>query len=101
MINTFLTLSDEEADEEKLRPILSELENQISNPKCGLAQEEYLIWAISSDVPEAFLNLLFQVGSTELEQRIALLIALFNFNFLPPDVSCNFGSETCNPPKRI
>ncbi|KAL0267099.1 UNVERIFIED_CONTAM: hypothetical protein PYX00_009454 [Menopon gallinae] len=61
MIDTFLTLKDEEADEKKRQPILLELENHISNPKCGLAQEEYLIWAVKSDAPKAFLNLLFQM----------------------------------------
>lgn len=62
MADTFLIVKNKETTPDKVQPVLAELISHAADKKQGLAQEEYLIWAVKSEIPKPFLNLLFQVS---------------------------------------
>lgn len=61
MIETFLSLNEKEVTMEKKKYCFNDAMNYVNDSSLGMAQEEYPIWALKSEIPKKFTDLLFQV----------------------------------------
>ncbi|KAK6636372.1 hypothetical protein RUM43_010032 [Polyplax serrata] len=61
MVNIFLTLKEKDVTVEKKKHLLNDILNYVNDSSVGMAQEEFQIWALKSDAPKPFTDLLFQL----------------------------------------